>query len=140
MEADVRRHLRGIRIIVTLSLLAACLSFAFSYVLPLPELAAPRQILTDWAVTLAGLAVLLGVLNATLVNLRRVQSQRVFGCHGTKRHSHDRVGTGRENVHLAVLNQLARRITDVVCERKTHTLRATDPILLHQSNLVRPTF
>jgi len=33
MEDDVRKHLRGIRIIVTLSLLAACLSFAFSYVL-----------------------------------------------------------------------------------------------------------
>lgn len=51
------------------------LVIALSYLLPLPELAAPRQILTDWAVTLAGLAVLLGVLNATLVNLRRVQSQ-----------------------------------------------------------------
>jgi hypothetical protein len=33
MEEEVRKHLRGVRIIVTLSLLAACLSFAFSYVL-----------------------------------------------------------------------------------------------------------
>jgi hypothetical protein len=33
MEEDTRKHLRGVRIIVTLSLLAACLSFAFSYVL-----------------------------------------------------------------------------------------------------------
>jgi len=33
MEEEIRRHFRGLRIIVTLSLLAACLSFAFSYVL-----------------------------------------------------------------------------------------------------------
>jgi len=33
METDVRKHLRGMRILVTLSLLAACLSFVFSYVL-----------------------------------------------------------------------------------------------------------
>ena len=33
MEDDIRKNLRGVRIIVTLSLLAACLSFAFSYVL-----------------------------------------------------------------------------------------------------------
>jgi hypothetical protein len=33
MEDDVRKHFRGIRILVTLALLAACISFAFSYVL-----------------------------------------------------------------------------------------------------------
>jgi len=33
MDQEVRKHLRGIRILVTLALLAACLSFAFSYVL-----------------------------------------------------------------------------------------------------------
>ena len=33
MEEDTRKHLRGIRILVTLALLAACISFAFSYVL-----------------------------------------------------------------------------------------------------------
>jgi hypothetical protein len=33
MEDEIRKHFRGLRIIVTLSLLAACLSFAFSYVL-----------------------------------------------------------------------------------------------------------
>ena len=33
MEDEVRKHLRGIRILVTLALLAACISFAFSYVL-----------------------------------------------------------------------------------------------------------
>jgi hypothetical protein len=33
MEEEVRKHFRGIRILVTLALLAACISFAFSYVL-----------------------------------------------------------------------------------------------------------
>lgn len=33
MEEETRKHLRGIRILVTLALLAACISFAFSYVL-----------------------------------------------------------------------------------------------------------
>ncbi len=33
MEDEVRKHFRGIRILVTLALLAACISFAFSYVL-----------------------------------------------------------------------------------------------------------
>jgi len=33
MEDEVRKHFRGIRILVTLALLVACMSFAFSYVL-----------------------------------------------------------------------------------------------------------
>ncbi len=33
MEDEVRKHFRGIRILVTLALLAACISFAFSYIL-----------------------------------------------------------------------------------------------------------
>jgi len=33
MEEETRKHMRGIRLLVTLALLAACLSFAFSYVL-----------------------------------------------------------------------------------------------------------
>lgn len=33
MEEDIRKHFRGVRILVTLALLAACVSFAFSYVL-----------------------------------------------------------------------------------------------------------
>ena len=33
MENEIRKHLRGIRILVTLALLAACISFAFSYIL-----------------------------------------------------------------------------------------------------------
>ena len=33
MEDETRKHFRGIRILITLALLAACMSFAFSYVL-----------------------------------------------------------------------------------------------------------
>ncbi len=33
MEDDIRKHFRGVRILVTLALLTACISFAFSYVL-----------------------------------------------------------------------------------------------------------
>ncbi|NDJ52030.1 MAG: hypothetical protein GYB68_02970 [Chloroflexi bacterium] len=38
-------------------------------------LAPARLILTDWAVVLAGLAVLVGLLNVILVNTRRIQEQ-----------------------------------------------------------------
>ena len=33
MEEEIRKHLRGIRVLMTLALLAACLSFAFAYIL-----------------------------------------------------------------------------------------------------------
>ena len=33
MEDESLRHFRGVRVLVTLALLAACLSFAFSYIL-----------------------------------------------------------------------------------------------------------
>lgn len=33
MEEESRKHFRGVRVLVTLALLAACLSFAFTYVL-----------------------------------------------------------------------------------------------------------
>ena len=33
MEDETRKHFRGIRILITLALLVACMSFAFSYVL-----------------------------------------------------------------------------------------------------------
>ena len=33
MEDENRKHFRGIRVLVTLALLAACLSFAFTYIL-----------------------------------------------------------------------------------------------------------
>ena len=42
METEIRKHLRGVRILVTLSLLVACLSFAFSYVL-FQEVSVPLQ-------------------------------------------------------------------------------------------------
>ncbi len=46
-----------------------------SYLIPVPDLLAARALLTDWAVTLAGLAVLLGVLNVVMANFRRMQSR-----------------------------------------------------------------
>lgn len=42
MEEETRKHLRSIRILVTLALLAACISFAFSYVL-FKEVSIPLQ-------------------------------------------------------------------------------------------------
>lgn len=42
MEEETRKHLRGIRILVTLALLAACISFAFSYIL-FKEVSIPLQ-------------------------------------------------------------------------------------------------
>lgn len=46
-----------------------------SYFVESAQLLALRLILTDWAVILAGLAVLLGFLNLVLVNVRRIQAQ-----------------------------------------------------------------
>lgn len=45
------------------------------YFVTLPQFQALRLVLTDWAVVLGGLAILVGVLNLILVNIRRVQSQ-----------------------------------------------------------------
>ncbi len=42
MDEETRKHLRGIRILVTLALLGACISFAFSYVL-FREVSIPLQ-------------------------------------------------------------------------------------------------
>lgn len=47
----------------------------FSYFIAVPVLLALRLVLTDWAVILAGLAVLVGVLNLILINIRRVQTR-----------------------------------------------------------------
>ena len=45
-----------------------------SYLLPLPVLLPVRLVLTDWAAILAGLAVLVGILNLLLVHTRRIQA------------------------------------------------------------------
>jgi hypothetical protein len=42
MEDDIRKHFRGVRILVTLALLLACISFAFSYIL-FKEVSIPLQ-------------------------------------------------------------------------------------------------
>ncbi len=45
------------------------------YLLPIPELQLVRLVLTDWAVILAGLAALVGVMNLLRVHSRRIQNQ-----------------------------------------------------------------
>jgi hypothetical protein len=46
-----------------------------SYLLPIPELYVIRLALVDWAVVLAGLAVIVGVLNVLLVHTRRFETR-----------------------------------------------------------------
>lgn len=45
-----------------------------SYFITVDELMSVRLILTDWAVILGGLAVLIGILNLVLVHFRRIQA------------------------------------------------------------------
>lgn len=45
-----------------------------SYFIAVDELMSVRLILTDWAVILGGLAVLIGILNLVLVHFRRIQA------------------------------------------------------------------
>jgi hypothetical protein len=45
-----------------------------SYFIAVDELTSVRLILTDWAVILGGLAVLIGILNLVLVHFRRIQA------------------------------------------------------------------
>lgn len=45
------------------------------YFVATPELLVVRRLLTDWAVVLGGLAILIGILNLIVVNVRRVQSR-----------------------------------------------------------------
>ena len=45
-----------------------------SYLIPSPLLLSVRLVFTDWAVVLAGLAVLIGFLNLVIVHSRRIQS------------------------------------------------------------------
>ena len=69
----------------------------------------------------------------------RMQSQRMLRCHRTKRHTHDGVSTGGEHIHMPILNQRTRCITDIVRESKTHTFAFANPVLLHQTHFVWPT-
>jgi hypothetical protein len=45
-----------------------------SYLIPSPLLLSVRLVFTDWAIVLAGLAVLIGLLNLVIVHSRRIQS------------------------------------------------------------------
>ena len=69
----------------------------------------------------------------------RIHSQRMLRRHRTKRHPHDGVCTGREHIHTTILDQGARRITNIVCESKPHTFTLANPVLLHQAHFVWPT-
>ena len=67
-----------------------------------------------------------------------VLCQRVFGRNGAKRHAHDGIGAGRENVHFAVVNQRAVCILNAMGKRETHAAGFTDPVFLHQTHPFRP--
>ncbi len=56
--------------------IAVGLVILLSHLIPNPLLVAARLALTDWAVVLGGLAVLVGVLNLLLVHTRRIQSNQ----------------------------------------------------------------
>ena len=67
-----------------------------------------------------------------------MQRQRVFSRHCAKRHTHDGVGAGGEDVHLAVTDQGAVSACNAVRERKAHTFALADPVFLHQAHFVGP--
>ena len=67
-----------------------------------------------------------------------MQRQRMLGRDRAKRHAHDGVGTRGEHIHAAVLNQLTRRVPDVVREGEANTFGFANPVFLHQTHFVRP--
>ena len=69
----------------------------------------------------------------------RMQSQRMLRRHRTKRHTHDGVSTGGEHIHMSILNQRTRRITNIVRESKPYAFAFANPVLLHQTHFVWPT-
>jgi len=72
------------------------------------------------------------------VVLRGVRGKRVLGGHGAEGHAHDGVGAGGEHPQLAVVDQLARCILDLVREGKAHAGALADPVGLHQAHALRP--
>jgi len=71
MEEETRKHFRGIRILVTLALLAACISFAFTYIL-FKEVSIPlEQIRTaDFNIQMRGIQSKVDYLIASRMNGR----------------------------------------------------------------------
>ena len=61
----------------------------------------------------------------------RHSGNRMLRRHGHERDTHDGVGTGGEDKHLAVVDQRAVRVLDLVRERKAHTDGFSNPVFLH---------
>jgi len=72
------------------------------------------------------------------VACRRVQRQRVLGCHGAEGHAHDGVGAGREDKHAPVGQRLTVGALDGVREGEAHAFALADPVLLHQLHALGP--
>ena len=72
------------------------------------------------------------------VGLCGVQSQRVFRRNGTKGDAHDSVRARGKDIHLAVLDQCARRIFDGVQKGKTYAFAFAEPVFLHGAHAIRP--
>lgn len=62
--------------------IGTALVILLSYFIPNPYLVAIRAALVNWAVVLAGLALLLGVLNLLIVHTRRLQAGQRGGVYG----------------------------------------------------------
>ena len=73
-----------------------------------------------------------------LVGLGCMQGQGVLGGHGAKRHAHDGVCTGGEDIQLALAYGLPACALNVVGKGKTHALALTDPVFLHQLDALGP--
>ena len=93
----------------------------------------------------------LGLGGATFATLLNERSQcrvarcsqgrnRVLRCNRTEGDAHDGVGPGGENVHSALANQLARGVSDLVREGKSHTFALANPVFLHQFDAFGPTW
>ena len=67
-----------------------------------------------------------------------MQGQGVLRGHGAKRHAHDGVCTGGEDVQLAIANGLSVCTIDAVGKGKTHAFALADPVFLHQLDALGP--
>lgn len=73
------------------------------------------------------------------VVLCRMRSQWVLWRHGTERDTHDGVWARGEHEHATIVDQLPTAIGDLMREREANPFAFTDPVLLHQTDALRPT-
>ena len=64
--------------------------------------------------------------------------QRMFGSDCTKGHAHDGIGAGGEDPHLAVIDQLATGITDLMREGEAYARGFAYPVRLHDAHAFWP--